>query len=104
MTNQVVFPDWQEIVVYPEKGAQPQILVETEHYKSVIGGLAPGSTMPPHIEGPAIFHFLEGTGQMIVGEKTYPIQAGATVVVPDGAARGITAETQLAFLAVRLPK
>ena len=104
MTENVIFPDWKYIVVYPPQGAEPQVLVESENYKSVIGGLAPGSKMPPHTEGPAIFHFLEGEGQMVVGDESYAVQAGATVVVPDGAARGITADTQLAFLAVRLPK
>ena len=58
--------------------------------------------MPPHAEGPAIFYFLEGSGQMLVGEESFAVQTGATVVVPDGAMRGIKAETQLAFLAVRV--
>ncbi|MBC8504675.1 MAG: hypothetical protein ISR58_00310 [Anaerolineales bacterium] len=104
MTENILFPNWKDIVVYPEKGAQPQVLVETENYKSVIAGLAAGSGMPPHPEGPAIFHFLEGSGQMIVGEQSFRVSAGATVVVPDGALRGIEAKTQLAFLAVRLPQ
>lgn len=38
----------------------------------------------------------------LVGEETLSVQAGATVVVLKGANRGIEAETQLAFLAVRL--
>jgi hypothetical protein len=41
---------------------------------------------------------------MIVGEERFVVHAGATVIVPDGATRGIEAETQLAFLAVRLPQ
>ena len=103
MTKTILFPNWKEIVVYPENGAQPQVLVETENYKSVIAGISAGNSMPPHPEGPAIFHFLEGSGQMIVGEQIFSVNAGATVVVPEGALRGIQADTQLAFLAVRLP-
>lgn len=102
MAKKVYFPDWKELVIYPEKGAQPQVLVESDKYKSVIAGLSEGSALPPHPEGPAIFHFLEGTGQMIVGEESYKVAAGATVIVPDGALRGIEAKTRLAFLAVRL--
>lgn len=98
------YPDWKEIVTYAEGRPQPQVLVDTGQYKSVIAGLEAGQKMPPHPEGPAIFHFLEGTGQMIVGEETFAVQAGATAVVPDGAVRGITAVTRLAFLAVRLPQ
>ena len=66
MTDNVIFPDWKEFVVYSEKGMQPQVLVETKNYKSVVAGMAPGNAMPAHAEGPAIFHFLEGSGKMIV--------------------------------------
>ena len=104
MTQKILYPHWKDIVVYSEKGTQPQILVETEKYKSVIAGLAAGNLMPPHAEGPAIFHFLEGSGRMTVGEDSFAVNAGATVIVPNGATRGIEAETQLAFLAVRLPQ
>ena len=103
MTDQIFYPDWKDLVVYADKGMQPTILVETETYKSVVAGMAPGGSMPPHAEGPAVFHFLEGRGTMIVNENSYPVQAGASVVVPPGANRGIEAETRLAFLAVRLP-
>jgi quercetin dioxygenase-like cupin family protein len=98
------YPDWKAIVRYSEGGPRPQVLVETDQYKSVIAGLEAGQKLPPHAEGPAIFHFLKGKGQMIVGEEKLPVQAGATVVVPDGAVRGVEAQTQLAFLAVRLPQ
>ena len=104
MTQKVIFPNWKELVVYSDKGMQPNVLVETENYKSVVAGMAPGNSMPAHAEGPAIFHFLEGSGKMVVGKETLSVQAGATVVVPNGANRGIEAETQLAFLAVRLPE
>ncbi len=104
MTSRVLYPDWKKVVVYSAEGIQPQILVEDEKYKSVIVGLAAGNSIPPHPEGPAIFHFLEGTGRVIVGEESFSVHAGATVIVPDGARRGIEAKTQLAFLAVRLPR
>jgi quercetin dioxygenase-like cupin family protein len=104
MTQKRLYPHWKEIVVYSEKDPQPQVLMESEQYKAVIAGLKPGGKMPPHAEGPAIFHFLEGTGHMLVGEESFTVQIGATVVVPNGAIRGIEAETQLAFLAVRLPR
>jgi quercetin dioxygenase-like cupin family protein len=103
-TQQVLYADWREVVVYSETGMQPQLLVEAEHYKAVIAGLAAGNSVPPHPEGPAIFHFLEGSGRVSVGEEIFAVHAGATVIVPDGAKRGIEAETQLAFLAVRLPQ
>jgi quercetin dioxygenase-like cupin family protein len=104
MSRKLLFADWKEVVVFSDEGMQPQVLVETAQYKCVIAGLAAGNSVPPHPEGPAIFHFLGGSGRMIVGEENFAVQAGATVIVPDGARRGIEAETQLAFLAVRLPR
>ncbi len=104
MTQKVFYPDWKEIVVYSAKGAQPQVLVENVKFKSVIIGLAAGNSIPPHPEGPALFHFLEGSGRVIVGEQSFTVHAGATIIVPDGAMRGIEAETQVALLAVRLPQ
>lgn len=96
------YPNWRDIVVYSQQHPQPQIIEENSKFKSVIVGLEAGVKIPPHAEGPAIFHFLEGTGQVIVGEETYAIQPGGTVIVPDGAIRGIEAETRLAVLAVRV--
>ena len=103
MTQTINYPDWKEIVTYSDKGPKPYVLVETETYKSVIIGLQPGTKLPPHTEGPAIFHFLEGVGQVTVGDDNFTVQAGSTVIVPDGAIRGIEATTQLALIAVRLP-
>ena len=102
MTAKVLYPNWRDVVVYAAQGAQPQILVETEQYRSVIVGLAAGNSIPPHPEGPSVFHILEGSGQMTVGDETFSVQAGATVIVPAGGVRGVKAVTQLAFLAVRL--
>ncbi|MFZ0448734.1 MAG: hypothetical protein WAL98_05775 [Desulfatiglandaceae bacterium] len=60
-------------MAYSEEGPKPQVLVK-----------------------------LEGSGRMIVGDESFAVHAGATGIVPDGARRGIEADTQLAFLAVRL--
>jgi quercetin dioxygenase-like cupin family protein len=102
MTEKLFYPDWKELVVFADQGMQPTILVETENYKSIVAGMEPGNSIPPHVEGPAVFHFLEGEGKMIVNENTFKVKAGASVIVPPGANRGITADTRLAFLAVRL--
>ena len=96
------FPDWRDVVVYSEQGAQPQILVETDNYKAVIIGLAAGNKIPAHAEGQAIFHFLEGNGQVILDDAVFDVSAGATVFAPSGAKRGIAAVTKLALLAVRM--
>ena len=39
---------------------------------------------------------------MTVDGERLPVSAGATIVMPEGAVRGLEAETQLAFIAVRI--
>jgi len=93
-----VIPDWREKVVFSPEGPQPQVLIATEKLKSVIVGLEAGSKIPVHPAPAAVYHFFEGTGWMIVNEERIPIQPGMTIVVPDGARRGMEAETRLSFL------
>ncbi len=96
------YPNWQEQVAFSAQGPQPKVLFETDKFKVVIAGLEPGQIIPPHPEGAGIFHFLEGTGWMLVGEERFAIQAGATVLSPAGVPRGIEAVTRLAFIATRI--
>ncbi len=95
------FPPWQEIVVYAPDGPKPQFLLDAEQFKVLMAGLEAGQQIPAHPEGLAMYHFLAGTGTMIVNGETLPVQAGDTVITPNGASRGIVAETKLAFLAAK---
>jgi quercetin dioxygenase-like cupin family protein len=96
------FPDWRELVRYSPDKPQPQTLTEKGQFKVVIAGLVPGQIIPPHPEGLAIYHFLEGRGWMLVDEERLPVSAGATIIADEGCSRGVQAETKLAFLAARL--
>ncbi len=98
----IVYPDWKVSVVFASNGPQAQILLENTQVKVVIVGLEAGQKLPPHPQTLAIYHFLEGTGWMIVDDQRYPISAGATIITPNGSKRGIEAETRLAFLATRM--
>ncbi len=98
----MLYPNWQEKVVFSPEGPQPQILVENEKLKVIIAGLEVGQKIPQHPDGLAVYHFLEGTGWMIVDDERYPIRSGATVITPEGAKRGIEAESRLVFLASRI--
>ena len=98
----LVYPNWREQVVFSPDGPQPQILVENEKLKVIVAGLEVGQRIPPHPEAQAVYHFLEGTGWMMVDGERYPVRAGATVITPEGAKRGVEAETRLVFLAVRI--
>lgn len=96
------YPDWRDKVVFSPDGPEPQVLIETEKLKVIIAGLEVGQQIPPHPDALAVYHFLEGSGWMIVDGKRMAIRAGATVITSEGATRGMEAETRLAFLATRV--
>jgi quercetin dioxygenase-like cupin family protein len=102
MMQATIYPDWRQKAIYSAEGPQPQPLMANEKVKVVIAGLEPGQIIPPHAEATAMYHFLEGSGWMLVDDERLPVAQGATVVMPAGTVRGIEAGTRLAFLAVRV--
>lgn len=98
----IAYPDWKEKVVFSPEGPQPQVLVENEKLRVIIAGLEVGQKIPPHPDALAVYHFLEGTGWMIVDDERYRVSPGATVITPEGAKRGVETETRLVFLATRV--
>ena len=98
----VSYPDWKSIVVYSAEGPKPQILAEEGPFKVVLAGLEPGAKIPPHPEGAAMYHFLEGSGWMVVDDRMFEIKPGATIITPAGATRGMEATTRVAFIAARM--
>lgn len=102
MTQTTLYTDWREKVVYSTEGPQPQPLMVNEKVKIIIAGLEPGQTIPEHEEAAAMYHFLEGSGWMIVDGQRLAVSAGATVTMPEDTVRGMEAKTRLAFLATRI--
>ncbi|MBI3760503.1 MAG: hypothetical protein HY260_01390 [Chloroflexi bacterium] len=96
----ILYPNWKEKVVFSAAGPQPQTLVETDKFKAVLVGLEAGQKIPQHPAPIAVYHFLEGTGWMIVNGERFAVAPGVTVVAPHGAKRGVEAETRIAFLGV----
>lgn len=96
------YPDWREKAIFSPAGPQPHILAENENLKVIVGSLDVGQKIPQHPEALAVYHFLEGTGWMTVDDEQYSVSSGATVITPEGAKRGVEAETRLVFLAVRI--
>ena len=60
-----------------------------------------GQRIPAHPEALAVYYFLEGDGVMTVNDETIPVAAGAAVIAPAGATRGMEAASQLVFLAAK---
>ncbi len=95
------YPDTQAQAVFGEKGPQPQFLWDEANFKVILGALEPGQQIPVHPESLAMYHFLAGTGTMTVDDEQVPITAGATVITPAGARRGMLAATRVIFLAAK---
>jgi quercetin dioxygenase-like cupin family protein len=102
MQKATLYPNWRDKVIYSPDGPQPQILMVNNEVKILVAGLEPGQKIPEHSEASAMYHFLEGTGWMLLDGERLEVGPGATVVIPEGTVRGMVAETRLAFLATRI--
>src|SRR5512146_3432260 len=96
------YPHTQDKAVFSPDGPQPQVLFLQGEVKVLVGGLEAGQKIPPHPEGLAVYHFLEGRGWMLVDGERLAVTQGTTVITPEGAPRGMEAETRLIFLAARI--
>lgn len=98
---QMVYPNWEQAVTFDDDGPKPRPLIESDRPKAVMVGLKAGQSVPHHPSTEAVYHFVHGEGTMSIDEETFTFQAGATIVVPDGASRGITASSDVVFLGTR---
>ncbi|MBI5839913.1 MAG: cupin domain-containing protein [Chloroflexi bacterium] len=98
-TSQVYFADTKSKAVFAADGPKPQFLIDTPKFKVLVVGLEAGVQIPVHPGEAAMYHFLEGEGLMTVGEESFSIKPGVTVIVPAGERRGMNARTRLIFLA-----
>jgi quercetin dioxygenase-like cupin family protein len=97
-TSQIYFVDVKEKAVFATDGPKPQFLIETPQFKALVVGLEAGGQIPVHPGETAMYHFLEGTGLMTVGDEAFEIKPGVTIVVPSGERRGMNAKTRVVFL------
>ena len=94
----IYFPDIKSKAVFAADGPKPQFLIETPQFKALVVGLEAGKQIPVHPGEAAMYHFLEGEGLMTVGEESFAIKPGVTVVAPSGVKRGMNAKTRVIFL------
>ena len=100
-TSQIYFAEIKSKAVFAADGPKPQFLIDTPKFKSLVVGLEAGGQIPVHPGEAAMYHFLEGEGLMTVGDETFAIKPGVTVVVPSGAKRGMNAKTHVVFLGAK---
>lgn len=92
---------WKDFVTFGERPS-PQTMVENERVRVIIAGLKAGQRIPLHPEAAAVYTIMEGTGVMTVDGEDFAVQPGSVIVMDQDARRGLLAETQLVFMAVRL--
>ncbi len=97
-SSQIYFTEVKAKAVFSTEGPKPQFLINTPQFKALVVGLEAGGQIPVHPGEAAMYHFLEGDGLMTVGEETFAIKPGVTVVAPSGAKRGMNAKTRVVFL------
>ena len=97
----IVYRDWRERVVFAPDGPKPQFLIDGAQFKVVLVGLEPGQQIPLHPGPIPAYHVLEGRGWITANGERIAVEAGVTVVVPEGEPRGIEAQTRLAFIGSR---
>lgn len=90
--------DWRSAAGDPDAGPAVTVLHESPELKVVLVALGAGQGLPAHPGPAASFHFLDGHGEMTVGDDELAVSAGATVVVPTGAKRAVRARSTLVFL------
>ena len=96
--SQIYYADTKSKATFSADGPKTQFLIDTPKFKALVDGLEAGGQIPVHPAEAAMYHFLEGTGLMTVGEETFEIKPGVTVVVPSGVKRGMNAKTRIVFL------
>lgn len=96
--SEIYFPNTRGQAVFAADGPKPNFLIETPQFKALVVGLEAGQQIPLHPDEAAMYHFLEGEGLMTVGEETFAIRPGVTVIAPAGAPRGMNAKTRVVFL------
>lgn len=100
-TSQIYFAEIKSKAVFAADGPKPQFLIDTPKFKSLVVGLEASGQIPVHPGEAAMYHFLEGEGLMSVGDETFAIKPGVTVVVPSGVKRGMNAKTRVVFLGAK---
>jgi quercetin dioxygenase-like cupin family protein len=96
--SEIYFPDTKGQAVFAADGPKPHFLIETPQFKALVVGLEAGQQIPLHPGEAAMYHFLEGEGLMTVGEETFAIRSGVTVIAPANAQRGMNAKTRVVFI------
>jgi quercetin dioxygenase-like cupin family protein len=91
-----ILPDYHQAALFRAERFAPVPLGQTDRIKVVLTCFEPGQQIPVHHPGVDMaLVVLEGQGTVVAGDEEAEVGPGTIVIVPAGAARGITAVTRL---------
>lgn len=87
----------------PEKGILSRVLHKDDHVNVTAFGFSAGEELATHsAPTPAILYFIEGDGEMQLGQDRVPVRAGSFIYMPPALPHGITAKSPLRMLLVQV--
>lgn len=89
---------WVERVTFGTDEPHLQPLLDNESTKMVLVGLESKQQIPAHAAPSAVYYFIEGSGWMTINDDRFEVWPGLIVRAPEGAHRGIEANTRVVFL------
>ena len=96
--------DLHRLIRFDAQGVRTQGVLQGQGMRAVLFCLKAGQSVPPHT-APAevLLQVLQGRGRFRVGEAEYPVTVGDTVLCAPREPHGMTAQEDMAVLAVIVP-
>lgn len=88
-----------DLVTTSEGQVVSRTLTQNGHVGLTLFAFAAGTSISAHeSRGDAMVTVLEGTGELVVGEKTHTVQAGETLVMPANVAHSVAGVTDMKMI------
>jgi len=89
---------------FSTSGALLKPLLDAGKTRTLLLSLDAGQAVAPcQMSFLVLYYFIEGKGQIYMGEEQAEFQAGSLIAVPVGAIRSITASLQTHVLVIQIP-
>jgi quercetin dioxygenase-like cupin family protein len=97
------FVDLLQELELPPKGILSRVLHKDQYANVTAFGFAAGEELSTHsAPTPAVLYFLEGTGEVQLGEDNRQVRSGSFVFMPPDLPHGIRAKSHLRMLLIQL--
>jgi quercetin dioxygenase-like cupin family protein len=101
--NYTFLANLQTEFALPEKGILSRVLQKDEHVNVTLFGFSAGEALSVHsAPTPAVLYFLEGEGEVQLGDDKVNAQPGSFVYMPPFLPHGISAKTAARMLLVQI--